>query len=290
MNTFQIRCLVNMKCTLGEGPVWDGDRHLLYWVDILEKKIYRYNFSDDSVLSWSTPEYVGFIILKQNNHFIAGLKSGLYHVILNEDGTIITSLIDRIDENVEHIRFNDGMYDSQGNIWACTMDMRNKEPLGKYFCYDHDLKRTVIDEGYIVANGPALSPDGELLYTVETVGNKQLGKGVYVTHLQPNVLLKKKELLIDWSYQPSLPDGIITDSKGNLWIGEFNGNILRSYSPDGRLIYEIPLSAWNVTKPVLGGENMDILYVTSARLGTNENVIDKYPDTGGIIEVKGIYT
>lgn len=277
-----------MKCTLGEGPVWDATRNLLYWVDILEKKIYQYDISKGSVCYWSTSEYIGFIILKQNNRLIAGLKSGLYDLILNVDGTVTASLIDIVDENMNNIRFNDGMSDIKGNIWCCTMDMQNGEPLGKYFCYDRALKKTLIDDGYTIANGPALSLDGQLLYTVETGRNKKLKKGVYVIQLPHKTLPKSRRLLIDWSHYSSSPDGIITDLVGNIWVGEFGGNKLRYYSSHGKLIHEISLPAWNVTKPVLGGKNADVLYVTSALIGTDKNIISKYPDTGGIIEVKKI--
>jgi sugar lactone lactonase YvrE len=32
--------LLDAKATLGEGPAWDAKTQTLYWVDILEKRIY----------------------------------------------------------------------------------------------------------------------------------------------------------------------------------------------------------------------------------------------------------
>ena len=288
MQKLQIRCLVNPGCILGEGPVWNDIQQVLYWVDILDNKIYLYNPADNSLNSWTTPEHVGFIIIRENGNLIAGLKSGLYHVHLNDDEGVAVLLIDRVDEYLEHIRFNDGTIDAEGKIWACTVDMRNREALGKYFCYDRELNRTIVDEGYIVANGPALSPDDQLLYTVETVGNNQVQRGVYVSEINANRKLENKRLLIDWGKQNSYPDGVITDKEGNLWIGEFGGNILRCYSPGGTIKRKIPLPAWNVTKAVFKGKNSDVLYVTSARLGVDENTLLKYPDSGGIIEISGL--
>jgi sugar lactone lactonase YvrE len=288
MKNLQIHCPVNPGCTLGEGPVWDAGQQLLYWVDILEKIIYRYNPADQSLHSWTAPEYVGFLIIRQDGGLIAGLKSGLHHINLRDNGTIHVIRIDRVDEHLEHIRFNDGMSDAQGRIWACTMDMRSKEPLGKYFCYDHAFKRILVDEGYIVANGPALSPDGRLLYTVETIGNADIEKGIYISEINSYGEAENKKLLIPWSNYASYPDGVITDTAGNLWIGEFGGNKLRCYSPGGNINYEIPLPALNITKAVFGGINKDVLYATSARIGTDEATLKKYPYTGGLIEVRGI--
>ena len=60
----QARCLVNPGCSLGEGPTWDAGSQRLYWVDILENRIYRYDPADESTSSWTTPEHVGFVVLR----------------------------------------------------------------------------------------------------------------------------------------------------------------------------------------------------------------------------------
>jgi D-xylonolactonase len=280
----QTRCVVNPGCSLGEGPVWDSEQRCLYWVDILENKIYRYDPADNTFQSWSTPEQVGFVILKHGG-LIAGFKSGLHHVHLNADTTVTATRIDRVDENLDYLRFNDGMADARGRIWGCTMDMRSEAPIGKYYCYDPGLNRTMVDEGYIVANGPAVSPDGRWLYTVETVGP---AKGIYRSRLNADGLPEAKKLWVDWSQRASLPDGLITDADGNVWIGEFAGHVLRGYRPDGKLKAEIELPAWSITKPAFGGEKLDVLYVTSARIGADEATLAQYPNTGGIIEVTGV--
>ena len=283
----QIRCLVPTSCQLGEGPIWDSRGQCLYWVDILDNKIYRYRLTDNTTEFWMTPEHVGFVVLKRGGGLIAGFKSGLHDVQLNEDRTVSAVRIDRVDDNLDYIRFNDGSADPQGRIWACTMDMRSKAPLGKYYRYDTNLTRTVVDEGYVVANGPALSPDGRQLFTVETVGHANRPKAIYISQISGDGMPENKRLWIDWSQFDSYPDGLISDTEGNLWIGEWGGNVLRCYGPDGKLRSEIELPAWNITKPIFGGDQLDMLYVTSARAGTSETILAKYPNTGGIIEITG---
>lgn len=284
MAKLQISCVVNPGCTVGEGPFWNKNEGKLYWVDILQNKIYRYDPSNGKTDTWSTPEHIGFVV-KGKKNLIGGLKSGLHHLVFNDDGSLTVLRIDRVDEYSEHIRFNDAISDANGGIWACTMDMRGSEPLGKYFYYDNNLERKNIDDGYIVANGPALSPDEKLLYTVETVGNAYLPRGVYVSGITSGKTPENKRLLIDWSGKDTFPDGIITDALGNLWIGEFGGNILRCFWPNGEIKIEIPLPAWNITKAAFGNDRQDMIYVTSARLGVGKEILSAYPDTGGIIQI-----
>ena len=35
----QLELVIDAKATLGEGPCWDNDKQLLYWVDIMEMYI-----------------------------------------------------------------------------------------------------------------------------------------------------------------------------------------------------------------------------------------------------------
>ncbi len=284
---YQIRCIADVKCTLGEGPVWDDKNQVLYWVDIIDKKIYRLNPSADKLDWWNTPEYVGFIVLKKEGGLLAGFKTGLHHVTLKDNHEIDATRIDRVNEGVDYIRFNDGMCDNFGRIWGCTMDMNQKEPLGKFYCYDGRLNRTLVDEGYVVSNGPALSPDGQFLYTVETVGSSDFQNGIYVAKATGEKTFGNKELLISWKKYSGAPDGIITDADGNLWIGEFGGDTVRCYSAGGELRQEIQIPARNITKPVFGGCNRDVLYVTTGTIRTEDYLLDQYPQTGGVFEITG---
>jgi xylono-1,5-lactonase len=283
----QTRCLVNPGCSLGEGPTWDPGSQRLYWVDILKNRIYRYDPADESMSSWTTPEQVGFVVVRPDGGLVAGFKSGLHHVALNDDAGVTASRIDRVDRNREDVRFNDATSDTEGRIWACTLGGTPEEPLGKYYCYSMDLSRRTVDAGYLVANGPALSPDRRVLYTVETAGHSRRPKGVYVSRITTNGTLEAQRLLIDWSAYDSSPDGVVTDGQGNLWLGEFRGNVLRCFSPEGEQLVSVPLQAWNITKAAFGGERGDLLYVTSARIEADEETLARYPDTGGVIEVSG---
>ena len=72
----QARCLVNLGCSLGEGPIWDSGSQRLYWVDILESRIYRYDPADERTSSWATPEHVGFVFVRADGGLIAGFQVG----------------------------------------------------------------------------------------------------------------------------------------------------------------------------------------------------------------------
>jgi len=287
VTAIRARCVVNPGCSLGEGPMWDAASQRLYWVDILVNRIYRYDPADTSTAFWTTPEHVGFVVFGTDGTLVAGFKSGLHRVRLNDDGTVTASRVDRVDGNRDDVRFNDATCDAEGRIWACTLGGSPARPLGTYYRYDADLSRRTVDDGYLVANGPALSPDGRLLYTVETAGHPARRRGVYVSRITPGGELEEQRLLIGWEEHDSVPDGVVTDSEGNLWLGEFHGNVLRRFDPEGEQTAAVQLPAWNVTKAAFGGERGDLLFVTSARIEVDAETLARYPDTGGVVEVSG---
>ena len=265
---------------LGESPVLH--RESLFWVDIVEKQIHQYRFGDGRYTRWLLPEMVGFIVFK-GDQLIAGMQSGLYSVELRNDSTSVLNAIYGLNPADKNIRFNDGTIDEDGNIWCCTMDMNNTEDIGNYYRFDSSFNAEIVDKGYIVANGPALSIDR--IYTVETVGGVSLQRGVYVAEIKDG-LMGEKRLFISWENYDTYPDGVQTDNNGNLWVGEFGGNKLRAFTPNGQLFCEIELPAWNITKVVMNDEQ-DCLYVTTGLMAANEEIILEYPLTGSVLKITG---
>ena len=58
--------------------MWDADSHRLYWVDILENRIYRHDPARGRTSPGSSPEHVGFVVVGPDGKPVAGFKSGLH--------------------------------------------------------------------------------------------------------------------------------------------------------------------------------------------------------------------
>ena len=55
----EAKLLIESKSPLGEGPIWDMERQVLWWTDILRGVVHCYNPADDSNRTWEIGQMVG---------------------------------------------------------------------------------------------------------------------------------------------------------------------------------------------------------------------------------------
>jgi len=88
-----------------------------------------------------------------------------------------------------------------------------------------------------------------------------------------------------------IPDGMTIDIDGNLWIAVFDGSKVIKVDPrKGKKIDQINFPTKNVTSVAFGGENLDILYVTSAKHFLSEEELKAQPTAGALFEVRNLGT
>ena len=80
---FTIECLLNCENHLGEGPVWDVESGLLYWVDstgprVGKDAIWRLNPETLAVKSWALDQDVGAMALRKDGGAVLELNDGFY--------------------------------------------------------------------------------------------------------------------------------------------------------------------------------------------------------------------
>ncbi|MEO8410645.1 MAG: SMP-30/gluconolactonase/LRE family protein, partial [Propionivibrio sp.] len=82
------------------------------------------------------------------------------------------------------------------------------------------------------------------------------------------------------------PDGLTVDEEGCLWVAIWDAWRVSRYSPDGKEILRIKMPVPRPTSCCFGGENLDILYVTSASVRLNEEILASAPLSGSLFSVR----
>ncbi len=270
-------CVWPAEALLGEGPGWLPEEGALYWVDIKAPAAHRFVPTTGDRQSWPMPEEIGFLLPRAGGGFIAGLRSGFALVDLP------SGVIERLDSpeaDLPNNRLNDGKCDLLGRLWAGSMDNNVAAPTGVLYRVDANRSWHAMDDGYIVTNGPAFSPDGRTLYHTDT-----LARTIYAFDLDDNGALSGKRTHIRIAEDQGYPDGMTVDEDGYLWVAHWGGWRLTRFSPEGAAERTIELPVAQVTSCAFGGSGLDTLYVTTAAIDLDHDDRARQPLAGGLFEI-----
>jgi sugar lactone lactonase YvrE len=283
-----IRMLADARNTLGEGPVWDDRANVLYWVDNLDPAVWRYDPATGESRNWKMPEEIGCLALRESQPgIVAAMKSGFSFVDL-DTGRI--ELVASPEQGIAINRLNDGRCDRRGRFWCGSMNVRgpyhpNREKSAALYRLDPDLSCHRMDEGFIVSNGIAFSPDDKLMYFSDT---PSLNVYVYDFDIESGAISNRR-IFTSTAGLPGRVDGAAVDVDGGYWCAHVNGGAVVRYGSDGQITRRIDMPTRDVTCVAWGGKDLDVLYVTSA----NKFLLHEGADSthaGALWEIRGIGT
>jgi D-xylonolactonase len=278
-----VRTVWNGSALLGEGPVWDAHAAKLWFVDIKQHRVHRLDPETRAVETWSAPAQVGWVLPAEGGVLIAGLQTGL--ATFDPVAGSFTPLAD-VEPHLPGNRLNDATVAADGTIWFGSMDDGCELPTGRLHRFDGAAVTTTALPAIPITNGPAFSPDGGTLYHVDTADGVIQAVPIDADG-EPGT--PRDFVRVDPDH--GNPDGAITDSAGNVWVGIWGGWCARCYAPDGTLLREVRLPAANVTKIALGGPDLKTAYATTARGDLSEAELAEQPGAGHLyafeVEVAG---
>ncbi len=252
----RIEVLVDVKTTLGEGPLWDVEEERLYFIDSFDGRVFRCTADGRELRAWDVPQKIGSMCLRKGGGAIVSLQRG-FHALDLKTGDV--TLIHDPEPDRPNNRINDGKVDKRGRFVAGSMDTQEDGPNGALYRLDPDLTVTKLEGGIIVSNGPCWSPDGQIFYFTDTWS----GKISAYDYDQATGSIANKRTFATMHVEGGAYDGATVDAEGFVWSAcVYAGKLLR-YAPDGNLERTVDMPVKKVTSVMFGGPNLDILYVTS---------------------------
>ncbi len=161
----RIEVIDNARAELGEGPLWDVAEQRLYWIDSLGAKVHSCNATGGERRTWSVPEHIGSLALREGGGAIVSLRDGFYTL---DFGTGACCKLVDPDPGKPRIRMNDGKVDRQGRFVAGTWTMRRAIRSAASFDLIRAASVAALDSGIVCSNGPCWSPDGRTFYFADT--------------------------------------------------------------------------------------------------------------------------
>jgi sugar lactone lactonase YvrE len=251
------------RAILGEGPVWDERTGRLHWVDIRAGLVHRYAPADGSDLVLDVGQPVGSLGLGASGGLVLAIRDGFALVPHGSD--LIDQVVD-VEKELARNRMNDGGCDAAGRFWAGTMASlwEQESNAGALYVLEEvgaSLVATQVIGDITVANGIDWSPDGRLMYYVDSPTQR-----VDVFDFEVDTgALRTRRVFAEILSSEGLPDGLVVDSDGCVWVALFGAGRLRRYSPAGRIDLEVQLPVTLVTSAAFGGSDLRDLYITTAK-------------------------
>jgi sugar lactone lactonase YvrE len=263
----EIERIGDMRCGVGESPVWHPPEQALFWTDIPGRTLWRWRPSDRSARRWTLPEQAGCIAMRRDGGWLLAMENGIHMLpTLRDDANNLAPVqVAGVQHSAANMRFNDGRCDRQGRFWAGPMvqDMSLARPAGQLYRYSAG-QLSVSDSGALITpNGMAFSPDGKTMYLSDSHPARQI---VWACDYDTDTGQPGPRRVFIEKLPAGRPDGAAVDVDGCYWICGNDAGVVYRYTPDGRLDRSIALPVAKPAMCAFGGVRLDTLFVTTIRL------------------------
>ncbi len=284
MTTAQL--LLDAQATLGEGPIWDTREQVLWWIDINEHRLHRYDpqaaaDSESRCRTYDLGQRVGTVVPRTSG----GLMLAVEHGFAAYDP--LTRQLDVLADPEAHLpgnRFNDGKCDPAGRFWAGTLQSVEEDmQAGTLYCMypDGRVEPRVTKVG--ISNGIVWSSDKTTMYFIDSPTRRVDA----FDYDDATGEIANRRTAVALPEGIGYPDGMAIDAEDKLWVALWAGWGVARFDPaTGELLEKIDVGASQVTACALGGPELTDMYITTARRDLTGDLLDDQPHAGGLFHAR----
>lgn len=262
--------LVKGECVVGEGPVWNQTTKELAWVDIERGEVFQLNSSTGGVTKESLGMMVGAVAFRGNGNGYAVAAADGFGFWEGRELVIVDRILP--DSN---FRMNDAKCDSRGRFWGGSTHMEFREGMGKLHCWDGSLPSRVVHSGLTLPNGLGWTTNDKTMFLADS--RKYV---VMRAEFDPDDAWVGEFVPFIW-IDYGVPDGLCVDNDNCLWVAIWGGAQLRRYTSEGDLVGVVPMPVTQPSSCAFGDDG--VLYITSARSGISEEIVNKNQALAGSV-------
>ena len=273
-----ITCCSAHRSELGEGPLWDPEAQALFTLDCMSRKALRWS-PDGQEREYPLKRTPGSFALRTGAAGMLMANRRSLTLMDLETGSLEDVPVPAVDFDRE--LFNDGKCDRRGRFWVSTMDRELAGPVGGLYRVSPDLRCERMDDGIMLGNGIAWSPDDRTMYLCDS---RPGHIWAYDYDLEAGTISNRR-MHVDFGPRVGRPDGCTVDAEGGLWVAEISAGQVVRFDPRGRETLAIRLPVSRPTSVMFGSLGLSTLFVTSMRHGLSDSERQAEPLAGATFMV-----
>jgi D-xylonolactonase len=256
MLSSEAKIVADTRLVCGEGTLWHEAEQKLYWLDIPNGSIYRYDPRAGSHERVYRGEVIGGFTIQADGSLLLFMARGAVRIWKHGE---LSTVLEELPEERE-ARFNDVIADPEGRVYCGTMSTLTPRRPGRLYRLERDGKITRLLEGIGISNGMGFTPDRKRMYYTDS------SKGeIYVfDYDRASGALGNQRVLIRVPAGEGEPDGLTVDAEGYIWSARWNGSSIVRFSPEGREVLRVGIAARKVSCLTFGGRDHKDIYISTA--------------------------
>lgn len=276
---------------LGENVLWHSAEQALYWIDIEGALLQCYQWQSAKLSRYVLPQRIGSFAFLQTDSLPPGSSSKQHGndfqlVAAFADGFALynlqTQALKWLSQPELHLaghRFNDGRISRDGEFFAGTMveDAKLSRQQASLYRLDPQGQAQPVLQNLCISNGLCWSLDGRYVYHADSPRHQ-----IIRYRFDPATAAFSDPLLFAQTPDNAHPDGSTIDAAGYLWNAHWGAGQVVRYRPDGSVDLVVDLPVSQPSSVAIGGPQMDLLFVTSSRLGLSAAQLAAQPQAGNL--------
>lgn len=260
------RIIDSARLIVGEGPLWDEKKQILYVLDIRGRCVRTWNPETGEHQQFDYEQEIGCLALDEEGRLIAAMTKGIYYA--NPDGTL-TPICE--PESFKGRRFNDGKVGPDGRFYVGTTDYNHE---GAFYRLDPDGTLVELLDHIGCSNGLAWSTDGKTLYYCDSP-DRVLEAFDFDAETGS---ISNRRTIMPLPLEGGEFDGMTIDAEGMLWVaiwGEYCA--LRIDPLKAEVMEKLVFPVKRVSCCGFAGRDLNTLIITTAAYQTTP---EEEPEAG----------
>jgi sugar lactone lactonase YvrE len=268
----------DIRAAHGEGPVWDANRHRLFWVDLTGQRLLALDPENGSVELVDFPEPVCAVAPWNDGRLLVAFAKRLAWIDWPGGGRV--EEIVAVEPAMPGNRCNDGKRDPAGRFWIGTMSHDGSVAgAGALYRLENDGTLARILDGLTIANGMGWSPDTRTMYFIDSP-TREVWAFDFDSH---DSAISRRRTIIRVPEDLGLPDGMTVDEGGRLWVAHWGAGCVCQWDPvTGDCLATVSTGCPHTSSCAFGGRELKDLYITTSRLALDEAALAAAPQSGGL--------